>query len=185
MSQTALEGCENQERLLEERRRALGEEHPETLAAMLDLADCLWTQGRLIAARKLEGRVVAARRLQLGEDHFDTLKAVGKLAVTMAAQGELTEARRLFSAHGDFEAARDLLEGVVAASCREFGEQHPESLTAMSNLASILWQHGYWGEAYTLQHHVVDLRRRINGDSDPATLAAAGVLEIMERDAGL
>ena len=48
------DSCDNHERLLEEKRGALGEEHPETLAAMLDLADCLWTQGLLIAARKLE-----------------------------------------------------------------------------------------------------------------------------------
>jgi len=86
------------------------------------------------------------------------------------------------SAQGGFEAARDLLEGVIATSCREFGEQHAESLTAMSNLASILWQHGDRSEAYALQQHVVDLRRRVNGDADPATRAAAEVLEIMERD---
>ena len=73
----------------------LGEEHPDTLTAMLDLADCLWAQGRLIAARKLEEQVVAGRRRLLGEEHFDTLKASGKLAVTMAAQGELAAARAL------------------------------------------------------------------------------------------
>jgi hypothetical protein len=55
----------------------------------------------------------------------------------------------------------------------------------MGNLASVLWQHGERAEAYALQQHVVDMQRRVNGDSDPATLAAAGVLEIMERDAGL
>ena len=58
----------------------LGDEHPDTLSAMLDLADCLWAQGRLIAARRLEEQVVAGRRRRLGEDHFDTLKASGKLA---------------------------------------------------------------------------------------------------------
>src|SRR6266849_5290633 len=86
-------GCEREESLLTETRRALGEEHPQTLAAMLDLADCLWAQGRLIAARAIEERVVAGRRRLLGEHHADTLKAIGKLAVTMAAQGELEEAR--------------------------------------------------------------------------------------------
>jgi hypothetical protein len=50
-------------------------------------------------------------------------------------------------------------------------------------LASILWQHGDWGEAHALQQHVVDLRRRVNGDTDPATRAAVEVLEIMERNA--
>jgi hypothetical protein len=73
--------CEKHERLLAERRRALGAEHPETLTAMLDLADCLWAEGRLTAARKLEEQAVAGRRRRFGEKHFDTLKAIGKLAV--------------------------------------------------------------------------------------------------------
>src|SRR5260370_26172832 len=81
--------CERQECLLAEKRAAFGEDHPEVLTAMLDLADCWWTQGRLIAARNLEERVVEARRRQLGEEHAETLKAIGKLPVTLAAQGNL------------------------------------------------------------------------------------------------
>ena len=87
--------CEAQESLVEEKRRAFGEDHPQTLGAMIDLADCLWAQGRLIAARKLEERVVEGRRRLLGEQHPDTLKAIGKLAVSLAAQGNLEEARPL------------------------------------------------------------------------------------------
>src|SRR5262244_4245981 len=87
--------CEALERLVEERRRRLGDDHPETLSAMLDLADCLWAQGRLIAARKLEEQVVEGGRRCLGEQHPDTLKAMGKLAVTLGAQGDLDQARRL------------------------------------------------------------------------------------------
>src|SRR3954454_21288395 len=83
------------ERSLAEARRSFGEEHPETLTAMLDLADCLWAQGRLIAARKLEEGVVEGRRRRLGGQHADTLKAIGKLAVTLAAQGDLAGARLL------------------------------------------------------------------------------------------
>src|SRR5690242_5254225 len=88
-------GCEAQERQLDEKCRSLGEDHSETLTAMLDLADCLWAQGRLIAARKLEEQVVEGRRRLLGEQHAETLKAIGKLAVTLAAQGNLEEARQL------------------------------------------------------------------------------------------
>jgi len=94
MSDTA-EVQARHERLVAERRRTLGEEHLETLAAMLDLADSLWAQGRLTAARQLENQVVAGRRRLLGEQHFDTSKATGKLAVTMAGQGDLIEAREL------------------------------------------------------------------------------------------
>jgi hypothetical protein len=141
------------------------------------------------------------------------LKAIGKLAVTMAAQGELDEARRLqedvvngmrelygaagletlravnnlagtVSAQGDLDAACDLLGGVVASSCDAFGEQHPDSLTAMSNLAAILWQRADREEAYALQQHIVDIKRRVHGEADQATRAAAEILEMMERDRG-
>ena len=55
------------------------------------------------------------------------------------------------------------------------------SLTALGNLAAILWQFGERGEAYWLQCHVVETRRRARGD-EPATLAAAAVLDAMHRD---
>ena len=54
MSDTA-EEQKRLERLVAERQRTLGKEHPETLSAMLDLADSLWVQGRLIAAFRGRG----------------------------------------------------------------------------------------------------------------------------------
>jgi len=54
----------------------------------------------------------------------------------------------------------------------------------MGNLAAILWQQGERGEACALQQHVVGILRRVRGDGDQTTFAAAQVLEMMERDAG-
>ena len=71
------------------------------------------------------------------------------------------------------DAARELLESVLASMCREFGEQHLDSLVAMGNLAAVLWQQGDRDEAYALQQHVVGLQRRVRGDGDRATRAAA------------
>src|SRR5579862_6780853 len=76
-------------------RERLGDEHPETLAAMLDLAEMLWARGRLTEERALEEHVVAARKRALGEEHGDTLKALGKLAATIGAEGDLDAGRRL------------------------------------------------------------------------------------------
>ncbi|HEX2150810.1 MAG TPA: tetratricopeptide repeat protein, partial [Stellaceae bacterium] len=70
-------------------RRSLGGEHPETLAAMLELAEMLWARGRLAEVRAIEEHVVAVRRRTLGDAHGDTLKALGKLAATTGAQGDL------------------------------------------------------------------------------------------------
>ena len=83
---------------------------------MLDLADCLWAQGRLIAARKLEEQVVEGRRRLLGEQHPDTLKAIGKLAVTRGTQGDLAEARQLQEA-GRSRAARSCSATPISKHC--------------------------------------------------------------------
>jgi hypothetical protein len=85
------------------------------------------------------------------------LRARNNLAGTIAAQG-------------DFSAARELLEDVLSTTCREYGEEHPDSITTMSNLAAVLWQAGDQNEAYALQRHVVEMKRRVHGDtSQPKT----------------
>jgi hypothetical protein len=40
------------EEQLQDARRSFGDDHPQTLVAMLDLAEAFWVRGRLIAARK-------------------------------------------------------------------------------------------------------------------------------------
>jgi hypothetical protein len=65
------------EALVAERRQTLGEAHADTLTAMLDLAEALWGEGRLKAARQLEEAVVEGRRALYGAAHPDTLKALG------------------------------------------------------------------------------------------------------------
>src|SRR5436309_11208872 len=84
-----------QEARVAELRHSRGDEHPDTLAAMLDLAELLWNEGRLGAARPLEEQVVAARLRLFGERHADTPKAMGKLATTIGAHGDLAGAHAM------------------------------------------------------------------------------------------
>src|SRR5438105_1986719 len=65
------------------------------------------------------------------------------------------------------------------------GEEHPETLTAMLDLAELLWKEGRLRPAQWLQQQVVDTRLRIFGDDDPATRAALAGLDAMQREAGL
>ena len=46
-------------------RTSLGEAHPDTLTAMLDLAEALWAEGKLTRARPLEEAAVAGRRAKM------------------------------------------------------------------------------------------------------------------------
>src|ERR1039457_1052403 len=49
---------------------------------------------------------------------------------------------RLLSDQGDFAAARDLQEGVLEAKAHLLGEEHPNTLETMSELAETLWAQG-------------------------------------------
>ena len=75
-----------QEETMESRRHLLGEEHPDTLAAMARLARTLYRQGDWAGARKLQEQVLATRRRLLGEEHPDTLTAMSNLAVTLTSR---------------------------------------------------------------------------------------------------
>src|SRR5260370_42566242 len=70
--------------VLEARRRILGEEHPDTLNSISNLARTLAAQGDLAGARRLEEPVLEARRRILGEEHPDTLTSMDNLARTIA-----------------------------------------------------------------------------------------------------
>jgi hypothetical protein len=67
--------------------RVLGEDHPNMLSSMNNLASMYREQGRWKEAEELEVRVIETRKKVLGEDHPDTLTSMGNLAVTCMNQG--------------------------------------------------------------------------------------------------
>ena len=52
----------------------LGDEHPDTLTSMNNLAATLQAQGDLAGRPRAPGAVLAARRRVLGDEHPDTLR---------------------------------------------------------------------------------------------------------------
>ncbi|RYP75597.1 hypothetical protein DL771_002297 [Monosporascus sp. 5C6A] len=60
----------------------LGEDHPDTLMSMGNLASTYADQGRWKEAEDLQVRVMETRKKVLGEDHPDTLMSMGNLAST-------------------------------------------------------------------------------------------------------
>ncbi|KAJ7904909.1 hypothetical protein B0H13DRAFT_1881498 [Mycena leptocephala] len=77
---------------LEKRKLLLGEEHPDTLSAMANLAVSYRKLGQLKEAAELEAVVLEKRKLLLGEEHPDTLSAMANLAVSCGELGQLKEA---------------------------------------------------------------------------------------------
>ena len=63
-----------------------------------------------------------------------------------------------------------MLVQVIETSKKVLGQEHPDTLTSMSNLASTYRNQGRWKEADELEVQVVDVRARLLGQLYPATL---------------
>jgi tetratricopeptide (TPR) repeat protein len=188
------------ERALEAKTRLLGEEHPDTLSTLQNLAVTLQAQGDLPGARRLYERALEAMTRLLGEEHPDTLNTLQNLAGTLYAQGDLPGARRLFEraleartrllgdehpdtlntlqnlavtleAQGDLPGARRLYERALEAMTRLLGEEHPDTLATLQNLAGTLYAQGDLPGARRLLERALEARTRLLGEEHPDTLA--------------
>ncbi|KAJ7825723.1 hypothetical protein B0H14DRAFT_3145159 [Mycena olivaceomarginata] len=120
----------------------LGEEHPH-LASMANLASTYWNQGRWKDAEALEVVVMEMRKRVLGEEHPDTLTSMANLASTYWNQGRWKDAEALEVVVMEMrkrplEGCRGARGGGDGDEERVLGEEHPDTLTSMANLASTL-----------------------------------------------
>jgi len=148
---------------MDERRQVLGEDHPDTLSSMGDLAITYRKQGRLKDAEVLAVAVMEKRKELLGEDHPDTLSSMGNLASICWNQGRLKDA--------------EVIEFAVMEKRKEvLGEDHPDTLSSMGNLASIYRNQGRLKDAEVLEFAVMEKRKELLGEDHPDTLASMGNL---------
>ena len=79
----------------------------------------------------------------------------------------------LFLGHdGKYKQAEILCEKAYNTYRGIQGERHPDTLTAMANLASTYWNQGRWDEAVTLQEKVLEVSKAVLGERHPSTLTA-------------
>ena len=64
------------------------------------------------------------------------------------------------------------------------GAEHPDTLTAMANLASTYRNQGRWNEAEQLEVQVMDMRKKLLGAEHPHTLTFMGNLASTYRNQG-
>merc|ERR1719174_499244 len=100
-------------------KQLLGEDHPNTLLALFNLAESLRLStslgqpvpfsARFHTEEGLHRQVLTARQRVLGPDHPDSLKSADILALTLFSQRRFDEAAELlaktYTAQGDDEAA--------------------------------------------------------------------------------
>jgi tetratricopeptide (TPR) repeat protein len=159
------------EKAVETTTKVLGEEHPDTLSSMGNLASTYRNQGRWKEAEELQVRVTETRKRVLGEEHSDTLRSMNNLALTYNKQSRWKE-------------AEELDVRVMETMKRVLGEEHPDTLSSMGNLASTYRNQGRWKEAEELQVRVTETRKRVLGEEHSDTLSSMNNLAITWKDLG-
>jgi tetratricopeptide (TPR) repeat protein len=142
--------------VMETRKRVLGQEHPETLASINNLASTYRNQGRWKEAEELETQVLETRKRVLGQEHPDTLRSINNLASTYRDQGRWKE-------------AEELETQVLETTKRVLGQEHPDTLTSMANLAVTWKDQGCKDEALVLMKECVQLKKKVLGLDHPDT----------------
>ena len=104
---------------METRKRVLGQEHPDTLTSMANLASTYCDQERWKEAEELQVQVMETGNKVLCKEHPSTLTSVANLVSKFWNQGRCKEAEEL---------------GVQAMEMREriLGQGHPDTLTSMA-----------------------------------------------------
>ncbi|KIM30149.1 hypothetical protein M408DRAFT_294335, partial [Serendipita vermifera MAFF 305830] len=120
--------------VLEQRRRILGIEHPDTTKAAGNLAWTYQSQGRWSESEKLFVEVLEQRRRILGIEHPHTIEAASNLAATYGAQGR-------------WEEDAVLLASVVQAGLKALGQHHPHAQAYIRDLAFVYGNLGRKKEA--------------------------------------
>jgi tetratricopeptide (TPR) repeat protein len=150
---------------VEIRKRALGDEHADTLTSMYYLAATYYHLCQWNRAVKLYIHIIKISKQVPGEDHPDTLTAMNGLIAVFWGLGLFIEAKEL-STH------------VVETEKRVLGEEHPQTLSAMNNLAISYRQLGELNAAKELGMQVVETTKRLLGEEHPTTITSMSSLSI-------
>ncbi|MFO0969370.1 MAG: tetratricopeptide repeat protein [Gemmataceae bacterium] len=183
---------------LASRRKALGEEHPDTAASYNGVGICLHAQGKDAEAEEAFRKALAIRRKILGEEHVETAGSYNNVASVLDAQGKHAEAEEGYrkaltilrkvrgeedpatlSAHnnlaynlnarGKYAEAEQGFQKVLAIRRKVLGEEHPDTAASYNNLAGNLSGQGKYTEAEEAYRKALDIDRKVLGEEHPDT----------------
>jgi tetratricopeptide (TPR) repeat protein len=190
-----------------------GPEHPDTAAALNNLAMLRKHQGDLAGARPLYERALAIRKTAFGPAHPETAASLNNLAGLLHAQGDLAGARPLYeralaiyeTALGpeqpgtatalnnlalllhdqrDLAGARSLYERALAIREKALGPENPHTATSLNNLALLLQDQGDLAGARPLHERALAIREKALGPEHPRTATSLNNLASLLRDQG-
>ncbi|KAH6959359.1 hypothetical protein DER45DRAFT_505018 [Fusarium avenaceum] len=139
------------------RRRALTENHPDTLRSMAEFGATCQGLGRAAEAQDIAIKVLKLQQEILGEEHPDTIRSLTNLGVTYQDQGRYDEAEKLYDKALEYHQ-------------REFGERHSDTIRNMADLGSLYHMQGRYDEAKKMTNRSLQLRQEMLGEMHPDTI---------------
>ena len=140
---------------LEKRTSLLGEDHPDTLESLSNLAGLYGGIGFHQKARTMYGACLERQKVVLGEYHPSTLRTTKSLA--------------LHSKNSSPQTARALLEDCLGKQKVRLGEGHPDTLDTKFHLAELYHRYGASEKAGLLYQQCLDQQRVVHGNHHPMT----------------
>ena len=184
--------------IAEQREEKFGEEHPETLISLANLAVTYKDQGRWKEAENRLLQVVEKIQKVSGEDDIETLAMKSNLADTYDLQGRFQEAevlhlqvletrRRVLAKEdpdivgsmnklastyinlGRYKEAEMLSLQAVETGQKHLQEDHPGLLQSKATLGANYDDQGRFREAENIHLQVLEVRRKVFGEEDLVT----------------
>ncbi len=141
----------------QERQKALGDDHLETIRALGGYLLTLEFQGRHAEAEPLARQAWERSRRVLGDDHPIAIFATYRYGLNLKGLGRLAE-------------SEPLMQQAWRRSRRALGDDHPETIRTMAEYGLTLSELGRHAEAEPLLRGAWERDRRVLGDDHPSTI---------------
>jgi tetratricopeptide (TPR) repeat protein len=201
------------ERKLEKVRQANGDNHPETLGLMCNLADAYASHEQYEPAISWFHEALRGQEITFGRDHPTTLTTVFNLGICYANNEDHTAGLHLlersltgrklrlvknhpdilssmvqmatcYQALGEFSKAIEFIQKAITGLTEKYGNQHPTTISAEFQLAKILHKNGSLPEARNAHEKVLRDRAAIYPVTHPLILASKVELGLICREQG-
>ena len=137
-------------RALHIQEQALGQDHPEMVEPLTDLADLYERQGRYTEAEPLYQRALHIQEQALGPDHPDIVYPLSGLAILYERQGKYVE-------------AKSLSRRALCIQEQALGPDHPHVVYPLNNLAVLYLDLGRYAEAEPLYQRSLRIQEQALG----------------------
>ncbi|KAH7247834.1 hypothetical protein B0J15DRAFT_64751 [Fusarium solani] len=193
-------------RVLELQEKVLGKSHSETASSSMSLAATFFQQGRSDKAMELATRAMEMRHNTWGENISYTMKSKVAVGMIFHQQGLYHEAEAAYCevlnlqiqgsgleietrpyvidclawtyyVQGRYEEAEAHLDTAWSLHREFHGDQHPDTLQALHQLAVIVHMNGHPDRGIELMQTCVESRRQVLGYAHPLTNVSTLLLE--------